>query len=63
MCSGGIRCVFRFFESYLWGIKINKKAMANICHSLFIALEPLNECPTIVKSRFGGKENSTTFVV
>ena len=37
--------------------------MANICHSLFIALEPLNECPTIVKSRFGDKENITTFVV
>lgn len=37
--------------------------MASICHSLFIALEPLNECYTIVKSRFGDKENITTFVV
>lgn len=37
--------------------------MASICHSLFIVLEPLNECHTIVKSRFGDKENITTFVV
>lgn len=37
--------------------------MANICHSLFIVLEPWNECHTIIKSRFGYKENVTTFVV
>lgn len=37
--------------------------MASICHSLFIVLELLTECHTIVKSRFGDKENITTFVV
>ena len=37
--------------------------MANICHSLFIVLELLNECRKIIKSRFGDKENITTFVV
>ena len=37
--------------------------MASICHSLFIALEPLNLYHTIIKSRFGDKENITTFVV
>lgn len=37
--------------------------MANICHSLFIVLEPLNEYRKIIKSRFGDKENITTFVV
>ena len=37
--------------------------MANICHSLFIALELLNACRKIIKSRFGDKENITTFVV
>jgi len=37
--------------------------MASICHSLFIVLEPLNECRKIIKSRFGDKENITTFVV
>ncbi|GEM_PF-2333634 len=37
--------------------------MANICHSLFIVLELLNEYLKIIKSRFGDKENITTFVV
>ena len=37
--------------------------MANICHSFFIALKLLNECRKIIKSRFGYKENITTFVV
>ncbi len=37
--------------------------MANICHSLFIVLEALNEGLKIIKSRFGDKENITTFVV